>query len=96
MKENMKKLTVLVVAVVMGALISLGGGLALAKAPLVVDNDKVECPKAAFTTIQAAVNAATPGDTIRVCAGVYAENVVIGPTKSGISVCDEITVSSQR
>jgi parallel beta-helix repeat protein len=86
MKENMKKLTVLVAVVVMGAFISLGGGLALAEAPLVVDNDKVECPKAAFTTIQAAVDAASPGDKIRVCAGVYAENVLIGPTQSGITL----------
>ena len=86
MKENMKKLTVLVVALVMGALISLGGGLALAKVPLVVDDDQVECPKAAYTTIQGAVDAASPGDTIRVCAGVYAENVVIGPTQSGITL----------
>jgi uncharacterized repeat protein (TIGR01451 family) len=30
-----------------------------------------------FTTIQAAVNAASPGDTIRVCDGVYVEQVLI-------------------
>ena len=39
---------------------------------LVVDDDSVECPKAKFTTIQAAVDAASPGDKIRVCAGTYA------------------------
>jgi len=53
------------------------GGQALAKAPLVVDDDSVECPTAAYTTIQAAVNAASSGDTIRVCAGVYNEVVTI-------------------
>ena len=32
---------------------------------------------AAFTTIQAAVNAAAPGDTISVCPGVYSEQLVV-------------------
>lgn len=82
----MKKLLNLAAAATMMGLIVLGSSQVLAKAPLVVDNDKVECPKAAYTTIQAAVNAASPGDTIRVCAGVYAEMVVIGPATSGITL----------
>jgi hypothetical protein len=41
---------------------------------LVVDDNSV-CPDAAFTTIQAAINAAFPGDTIQVCAGTYAEQI---------------------
>lgn len=73
----MKKLVVLVTLVLMAGLMVLGAGQAVAKAPLVVDDNGVECPKAGYTTIQAAVNAASPGDTIRVCAGVYAEMVVI-------------------
>ena len=44
---------------------------------LVVDDDKVQCPEAAFTTINAAVLAASPGGIIRVCPGVYKESVVI-------------------
>ena len=44
---------------------------------ILVANDKVLCPTAAFTTIQDGVNAAKPGDVIRVCAGVYHEQVVI-------------------
>jgi nitrous oxidase accessory protein NosD len=44
---------------------------------ILVDNDKVQCPTATFTTIQSAVTAATPGDVIRVCAGVYHEQVII-------------------
>ena len=44
---------------------------------LLVDDDKVQCPTAQFTTIQAAVNAASSGDVIRVCAGTYAEQVSI-------------------
>ena len=44
---------------------------------LFVDNDLVQCPTAAYTTIQAAVNAAPPGATILVCPGTYAEQVKI-------------------
>ena len=44
---------------------------------ILVDDDKVQCPTAKFTTIQSAVDAANPGDTIRVCAGTYVEQVSI-------------------
>lgn len=44
---------------------------------LVVDDDKAECPNAAFTRIQDAVDAASPGATIRVCKGTYLEQVAI-------------------
>jgi parallel beta-helix repeat protein len=44
---------------------------------LLVDVDKLACPTAAYTSIQAAVNAASPGDHIRVCPGTYVEQVVI-------------------
>jgi nitrous oxidase accessory protein NosD len=44
---------------------------------LIVDDDKVECPNAGFTRIQDAVNAASPGDEIHVCKGIYAEQVKI-------------------
>jgi nitrous oxidase accessory protein NosD len=43
----------------------------------VVDDDKVECPFAMFSHIQDAVNAASPGDSIRVCKGTYVEQVSI-------------------
>jgi len=45
--------------------------------PLVVDDDKMDCPSADFTTIQAAVDAAPPGATIHVCAGIYHEQITI-------------------
>lgn len=47
---------------------------------LVVDDDLVECPSAGFTSIQDAVDAAQPGDTITVCSGTYAENVAVTET----------------
>lgn len=47
----------------------------------IVDDDGEECPDADFRTIQAAVNAAKPGATVRVCTGTYTENVVV-PTQN--------------
>ena len=44
---------------------------------IVVDDDRVECPNAQFTSISAAVAAASPGATIRVCPGIYRESVVV-------------------
>jgi nitrous oxidase accessory protein NosD len=44
---------------------------------LVVDDDKKQCPAADFTAINAAVTAARPGDTIKVCPGLYAESIVV-------------------
>jgi nitrous oxidase accessory protein NosD len=44
---------------------------------LIVDDDKVECPNASFTTIQSAVDAASPSDEIHICKGTYVEQVVI-------------------
>jgi len=44
---------------------------------IVVDDDKADCPSAAFSRIQDAVNAASPGDVIRVCKGLYVEQVSI-------------------
>lgn len=39
-----------------------------------VDDDKADCPNAAFTSIQQAVDTAAPWDTIVVCAGLYQES----------------------
>jgi nitrous oxidase accessory protein NosD len=46
-------------------------------ARLVVDDDKVECPNAAFTHIQDAIDAASPGDEIHICKGTYVEQITI-------------------
>ncbi|RQW84085.1 hypothetical protein DKL51_30920 [Micromonospora globispora] len=44
---------------------------------LVVDRDRVQCGNAGFTSIQAAVDAARPGDQIRVCPDLYPESVTV-------------------
>lgn len=51
---------------------------------LVVDNDRADCPQAHFNSIQAAVDAAQPGDKILVCRGVYPENVLV--EKAGLRI----------
>ena len=51
---------------------------------LLVDDDKAQCKKADFTTIQAAVTAASTGTTILVCAGTYQESVTI--TKNDLRI----------
>ena len=48
-----------------------------AAATLVVDDDGVQCPSRGYSSINAALSVAGSGDTIMVCAGMYAENVVI-------------------
>jgi parallel beta-helix repeat protein len=57
-------------------MLAFGAGHALA-ATIEVDDNKVECKKAPFTSIQAAVTAAAPGDSIKVCPGTYTEQVRI-------------------
>lgn len=42
-----------------------------------VDDDRAECPKADFTTVGAAAAAAANGDTIRICPGLYRENITV-------------------
>lgn len=56
-----------------------GGGAAMASAGILVDDDHAQCPTAAFSDIQMAINS-TPlggGGTITVCAGTYPGNLVI-------------------
>jgi parallel beta-helix repeat protein len=70
------KRTILLVATLATAF-GLGAAHATAAAHnLVVDDDKAQCPNAQYTTIQAAVAAASPGDTIKVCPGTYSSTTV--------------------
>jgi parallel beta-helix repeat protein len=54
-----------------------------------VDNTPLngDCPSASYPTIQAAVNASGPNDTVKVCPGTYPEQVrVIGPNHDGLKL----------
>jgi hypothetical protein len=61
---------------VVGVCTALAAGPAAARTWL-VDDDRAECPTADFTRVQAAVDAAASGDTIRLCPGLYRENVTV-------------------
>jgi hypothetical protein len=56
---------------------------------LLIVDDGADCPNAEYSTIQAAVNAADPGDRIKVCPGVYQEEVVVPPGKDDIDLFSE-------
>ena len=56
---------------------------------LLIVDDGADCPNAEYPTIQAAVTAADPGDRIKVCPGVYVEEVVIPAGKDGIDLFSE-------
>jgi hypothetical protein len=53
---------------------------------LIVDNDLLDCPNAQYTSIQAAVDDAVPGDKIKVCRGVYMEQVTIPAGKDRLTL----------
>jgi len=55
-------------------------GIATERRQLVVGTNGADCRGASFKSIQSAVDAASPGDSIRVCKGVYPEQLSI--TKS--------------
>ena len=60
--------------------------VAAASNTLVVDDDGAQCKKADFTTISAAVTAASAGTKIQVCAGTYTEQVSVPAGKNGLSL----------
>jgi len=59
------------------ALFSLVTSFAAQAQTILVDNNKANCPTATFSEIQPAIDSASPGETIRVCAGVYQEQLTI-------------------
>lgn len=61
----------------------------MAGAALVVDDDGADCPDAQFTGIQAAVDAAAPGDRILVCNGTYREQVTVSKHDLSIHAAGE-------
>jgi len=63
-------------AILIGGLLAYGSANSKA-AQIFVDDDHVQCPGAQYSSIQAAVTAANPGDTINVCSGTYNEQVTV-------------------
>lgn len=64
----------------LGAFVVAGLPAVALGATLQVDDDRAQCPDAAFTSIQAAVDAAASGDVVSVCPGRYAEAVTVRRT----------------
>jgi nitrous oxidase accessory protein NosD len=56
---------------------------------LLIVDDGTDCPNAEYPTIQSAVTAADPGDRIKVCPGVYQEEVIVPAGKDGIDLFSE-------
>jgi parallel beta-helix repeat protein len=76
--------TLLIVAFIIGIALTLPPPAEAAT--LLVDDDAVQCPRAQWRSIQAAVVAAGVSDTIEVCPGTYAEQVIIDSDKSGLTL----------
>jgi parallel beta-helix repeat protein len=64
------------IGVVIAALLLIGGPGQVAARVLRVSASGTSCPRAQFTTIRAAIDAARGGDRILVCPGVYDEQLV--------------------
>jgi parallel beta-helix repeat protein len=73
-------------ATLVAGFVAVGASPAMAK-EFRVDDDHAQCPTATFTSIQAAVDASGPKDTVTVCPGTYQEQVSItGPQHNGLKL----------
>jgi hypothetical protein len=61
---------------------------------LIVDNDGLDCPNWEYPTIQSAVDDAMPGDKIKVCRGIYIEQVTIPAGKDGLTLFAEAALQA--
>jgi hypothetical protein len=76
--------------VIAGVVLVLATGLAVAPPAsaagsgpaLLVDDDRAQCSGAAYTAIQPAIDAANPGETVRVCGGTYTSDLHINKAVS--------------
>ena len=69
----------------------LGAAPVAGAATLRVDDDRGQCPAAQYTSIQAAVNAAAPGDTVTICPGSYAEGPGT-PGSNALTIAKSLTI----
>jgi hypothetical protein len=60
-------------------------------ATLSVDDDRKDCTAAAYTSVQDAIDAAAPGDTIAICPGTYREGNA-QPNTSAIKIDKSLTL----
>ena len=58
----------------------------------VVDDDGGECPDADYSAIQPALDDSTPGDTVLVCRGIYADNVSVDTPDVTLQAANESVV----
>ena len=78
-------------AVALAALSVLAAAPAARAATLTVDDDGADCPAARFTSIQNALFAAAPRDTIAVCPGTYVEGSgAVG--SNGLLIIKDVTI----
>lgn len=75
-------------AVLLAITAALFGASAASAATLSVDDDKAQCPAAAYTKIQNAIDAAANGDTVAICPGNYIEG-------NGASGTNALTITSK-
>jgi Right handed beta helix region len=73
----MRRLALFAAPIAVLGLVAFSSAGVRAGALLVVDDNHAQCPTATYTTISAAVTAASAGDTIQVCAGIYPETVTV-------------------
>ena len=86
---NHKRMLLLTIIAFLSSLIYGGSQQAALARQIVVDDDFAQCRKADFASIQSAVLAADPGDTIKVCPGTYVEQVRIPAGKDGLTLRSE-------
>jgi hypothetical protein len=86
MRTMLTSFVILCLAMVLGTAAAAESGFAQ-PARLVSVNQNI-CPTATYTSIQSAVDASAPGDTINVCPGLYDEQLVISKplTIRGVAV----------